>query len=108
MMWLKPAATYLGVTEQALAKELRAGKTPAAIAKAHGKTVAGLEQVLLTAAKKPLQDAVESKRITQAQATKIEKFCLSGSTEAGGHQRFRVPPALGRWPAAGPGRRQPE
>ena len=32
MMWLKPAATYLGVTEQALAKELRAGKTPAAIA----------------------------------------------------------------------------
>ena len=55
-------------------KELRSGKTPAAIAKAHGKTVAGLEQELLQAAKKPLNDAVKSGRITKTQAAKIEKF----------------------------------
>ncbi len=74
MIWLHTAATYLGISDQQLLKELRSGKTPAAIAKAHGKTVAGLEQELLQAAKKPLNDAVKSGRITKTQATKIEKF----------------------------------
>ena len=74
MIWLHTAATYLGITDQQLLKELRSGKTPATIAKAHGKTVGGLEQELLQSAKKPLNDAVKSGRITKSQAVKIEKF----------------------------------
>lgn len=80
MMWTKAAAGYLGITQAELGKELRAGKTPAQIATAHGKTAAGLEQVLVAAAKKPLDDAVKSGKMTQAQATRIEKF-LSDSID---------------------------
>jgi polyhydroxyalkanoate synthesis regulator phasin len=76
MVWIHTGATYLGITDQQLMTELRAGKTPAAIATAHGKTAAGLDQALVTAAKKPLDDAVKSGRITQAQATKITT-CLT-------------------------------
>jgi polyhydroxyalkanoate synthesis regulator phasin len=74
MVWIHTGATYLGITDQQLMTQLRAGKTPAAIAKAHGKTAAGLEQALVTAAKQPLADAVKSGRITHAQATKITEF----------------------------------
>ncbi len=73
-MWLAPAATYLGITQAEVLKELKAGKTPAAIAKAHGKTADGLEQALVTAAKKPLDAAVASGKMTKAQATRIESF----------------------------------
>ena len=58
MVWIHTAATYLGVTDQQLMTELRTGKTPAAIAKAHGKTAAGLEQALVAAATKQLDQAV--------------------------------------------------
>jgi hypothetical protein len=72
--WLKPAASYLGITTAELQKELMSGKTPAQIATAHGKTAAGLEAVLVAEAKKPLQKAVTDGKLTSAQATRIEKF----------------------------------
>lgn len=74
MMWLTPAAAYLGITSKELQTELHAGKTPAAIATAHGKTAEGLEQALVAAARKPLDAAVKAGKMTQAQATKIEGF----------------------------------
>lgn len=74
MRWLKPAATYLGITTAELGKELQAGKTPAKIATSHGKTAAGLEAVLVAQAKQPLDAAVKAGKLTSAQATRIEKF----------------------------------
>lgn len=74
MVWIHTAATYLGVTDQQLMTELRTGKTPAAIAKAHGKTAAGLEQALVAAATKQLDQAVTDGHLTKAQETRITRF----------------------------------
>ncbi len=65
---LDAAATYLGLTEAQLRTELRSGKTPAEIAKAHGKTAEGLVQVLVDPAKKKLDAAVTAGRLTRAEA----------------------------------------
>ncbi len=46
---LQTAATYLGVSQATLVKDLRSGKTLAAIAKANGKSVSGLETALIAA-----------------------------------------------------------
>jgi hypothetical protein len=51
-------AGYLGVTAQQLKTELMAGKSLAQIATEHGKTVAGLEQTITSAAKTRLDQAV--------------------------------------------------
>lgn len=64
---LQSAAAYLGISQAALGKDLRAGKTFAAIAKANGKTVSGLEKALLAPAKAHLDSAVKAGRITKAQ-----------------------------------------
>jgi hypothetical protein len=61
------AADYLGLTEAELHERLRDGQTLAEIAKAEGKSVDGLEQALLAAAKERLDQAVEDGRITSAQ-----------------------------------------
>ncbi len=63
---LQTAATYLGISPQTLGSDLRSGKTLAAIAKAKGKSVSGLEQAMLAAAKKQLDSAVKAKRLTAA------------------------------------------
>ena len=65
---LAGAATYLGLTEAKLRAELEAGKTLAEIAKAQGKSVAGLKAALKANAKAKLDAAVKDGRITQAQA----------------------------------------
>jgi AraC-like DNA-binding protein len=68
---LQSAATYLGLSPQALGSDLRSGKTLAAIAKAKGKSVSGLEKAMLASAKKQLDSAVKAKRLTAAQESKV-------------------------------------
>jgi hypothetical protein len=65
---LDAAAEYLGLSEEKLRADLESGKTLAEIAKAEGKTVAGLVDALLAAPKAKLDAAVESGRLTRAQA----------------------------------------
>ena len=73
----RAAATYLGLSPQALGSDLRSGKTLAAIAKAKGKSVSGLEQAMLAGAKKQLDSAVKAKRLTAAQESKFLKALSS-------------------------------
>jgi hypothetical protein len=53
------AAGYLGLSVDELTQELRAGKSLAEIASAHGKSVNGLKQALIEAAKADLEKAVD-------------------------------------------------
>jgi polyhydroxyalkanoate synthesis regulator phasin len=68
---LDAAATYLGLTDAQLRTQLESGKSLANVAKAQGKSVDGLVQALVDAAKKKLDAAVKAGRLTQAQATSI-------------------------------------
>lgn len=65
------AAKYLGVTEAKLRASLEAGDTLAEIAKANGKTAAGLEDALVAAAKADLDKKVAAGRLTSAQRASI-------------------------------------
>ena len=62
------AARYIGVTPKALAVDLKAGKSLAQVATAHGKTADGLKGALVKPFKAHLDKAVAAKRITAAQA----------------------------------------
>jgi len=68
---LDAAAGYLGVTEPELRTSLREGSTLAEIAEDEGKSVDGLKDALLAAAKTDLADAVEDGRLTAAQQAEI-------------------------------------
>ena len=68
---LDAAATYLGVTEAELRTSLSEGSTLAEIAKEEGKSVDGLKDALVAAAKTDLADAVEDGRLTAAQQAEI-------------------------------------
>jgi AraC-like DNA-binding protein len=61
------AASYLGLSPNALGADLRSGKTLAAIAKARGKSVTGLEKAMLATSKKQLGSAVAAGRLTKSQ-----------------------------------------
>jgi hypothetical protein len=74
---LQTAATYLGISPQALGSDLRSGKTLAAIAKAKGKSASGLETAMLAASKKQLDSAVKAKRLTAAQESTFLKALSS-------------------------------
>ncbi|HYK06697.1 MAG TPA: hypothetical protein VEW11_02900 [Gaiellaceae bacterium] len=65
------AADYLGLTEAQLRTALEDGDTLAAIAKANGKTAAGLADALVTAAKADLDKKVAAGRLTSAQRASI-------------------------------------
>ena len=71
-MMVVDAATYLGLTPDALVTRLSQGETPAAVATAQGKTAAGLEAALLTGAKQRVDLAVKSGRLTQQQAQVLQ------------------------------------
>jgi AraC-like DNA-binding protein len=75
---LETAASYLGITQDALGKDLRAGKALAAIAKANGKSVAGLETAMLAPAKTHLDSAVKAGRLTKIQARRFLKMLSGG------------------------------
>jgi hypothetical protein len=65
---LDAAATYLGLTEDALREQLESGKTLAQVAQDRGKTLAGLIDAIVADEKQELADAVADGRLTQAQA----------------------------------------
>jgi hypothetical protein len=65
---LRVSARYIGVSPKGLAAELKAGKSLAQVAAAHGKTSAGLKDALLKPLKARIDKAVASGRITAAQA----------------------------------------
>jgi hypothetical protein len=106
---LDAAATYLGLTEAQLRTQLESGKSLADVAKAQGKTAAGLIQALV-AAKKKLDAGVAAGRLTQAQAdailsdlkSRVTDFVNGAAPRFGFHRDFRggPPPAAG---FAGPG-----
>jgi hypothetical protein len=64
---LDAAATYLGVTPEALRTAREAGKSLAAVAKEKGKSEAGLIAAIKGAVTKDLDAAVKAGRLTQAQ-----------------------------------------
>ena len=68
---LDGAADYLGLTEAELHERLRNGQTLAEIAEAEGKSISGLKQALVAAAKDRLDQAVEDGRITAAQRDEL-------------------------------------
>ena len=65
------AADYLGITEAKLRASLENGDTLAEIAKANGKTAAGLADALVAAAKADLDEKVAAGRLTSAQRASI-------------------------------------
>jgi len=68
---LDAAADYLGITEEALRTSLREGSTLAEVAEEKGKSVDGLKDALVAAAKADLEEAVEDGRLTEAQQAEI-------------------------------------
>jgi len=68
---LGSAAEYLGLTEDDLHEQLRAGKSLAEVAEAQGKSVDGLTAAILADAKSGLDEAVAKERLTQEQADAI-------------------------------------
>ena len=76
---LQTAATYLGVSQATLSKDLRSGKTLAAVAKANGKPVSGLETALVAPAAHP-EAAVQRRdhrpALTKAQAARFLEDAL--------------------------------
>jgi len=68
---LGPIAKYLDVTPQELRSELRAGKSLAQIATAHGKTADGLVDVIVAPAKARLDRAVANGHLTRQRADEI-------------------------------------
>ena len=68
---LGSAAEYLGLTEDELHEQLRAGKSLADVAEAEGKSVDGLKQAILDGARSGLDEAVANERLTQEQADAI-------------------------------------
>ncbi len=60
-------AAYLGLTESELRAQLEAGKSLAEIASAQGKSVAGLEDVIVADAKTHLDEAIANGKLTAAE-----------------------------------------
>lgn len=69
---LETAATYLGVSEEALRTRLEAGTLLADVAKAEGKPVDGLVDALVAEQAKKIDAAVEAGRLTEEQATSLK------------------------------------
>ena len=70
---LEAAATYLDLTEAELREALVDGKSLADVAKAEGKTVAGLKAALVAAHRARLDEAVADGRLTKARADALKE-----------------------------------
>jgi hypothetical protein len=102
------AAAYLGLTTDQIQTQLGAGKTPAEIATAQGKTAEGLKAALVAAAKKDLDAAVAAGKLTRAQADDLRSSTTGrlddliagklGPGPRGGEIRFGRGPGFGRGP----------
>jgi hypothetical protein len=87
---LADAAKYLGLSPDELMKELRSGKSPAAIARAKGKSVSGLESALIAPVKAHLDAAVRAGHLTKSQEQHILGMITKGTDEFVTHGfRFR-------------------
>jgi hypothetical protein len=86
-VFVQAAAAYIGVTPAELKAAKRAGQTPAQLAVANGKTVAGLTNALIAAGTAKINAARTAGRITDAQAAaklavlpdRVEAFINSAS-----------------------------
>jgi hypothetical protein len=65
------AASYLGLSEDALRTQLQDGKSLADVAKAQNKDVAGLKAAMKAAITKQLDQAVTDKKLTAEERTKV-------------------------------------
>jgi len=99
---LDAAATYLGLTDAQLRTQLESGKSLADVAKAQSKTVDGLIQAMVDAAKKKLDAAVAAGRLTQSRADSILSELKShtadfvnGTAPRFGFRQFRGGPPPG-------------
>lgn len=68
---LEGAADYLGLTEDELHERLQDGRTLAEIARAEGRSVDGLKDALLDAARERLDEAVEDGPLTEEQRDEL-------------------------------------
>jgi hypothetical protein len=68
---LDAAASYLGLTSAQLDRQLRSGRTLAEIARTQGRSVDGLRQALLDAAKTELDRAVADRTLTSDERDRI-------------------------------------
>jgi hypothetical protein len=68
---LESAAEYLGLTQGELRERLESGQSLGEIAEAEGKSVDGLTDSILAAAKARLDEAVAGERLTQDEADQI-------------------------------------
>jgi hypothetical protein len=68
---LESAAGYIGITEAQLRTELESGKSLAQIARGRGKSVDGLIDALVAAAKSKLGEAVSAGRLTKDQEAEM-------------------------------------
>ncbi len=100
-LMLSQAASYLGLTPQALLSRLAQGESPADIAKAQGKTPAGLEAALLEGVRQRIASDVKAGRLTQEQgrsmesraAAHIHRFVVGGWPTDAGARAGTPPPA---------------
>ena len=88
---LDAAASYLGLTDAQLRSQFQSGKSLADVAKAQGKSVDGLVQAIVDAAKKKVEAAISAGRLTQTQADSI----LSGLKSHVSDFVNRTPPRFG-------------
>jgi hypothetical protein len=78
---LDAAAEYLGLTQAQLRADLEGGKSLAQVARDRGKSVDGLVNKLVAAAKERIDGAVSAGRLTQAQADEMLDGLQSRMTE---------------------------
>ncbi len=86
---LADAAKALGISESALRSQLRAGKTPAEIAKAAGKSLDDVKAAVKSAATDRLDADVKAGRITKAQRDEIVARLDDALDRLGDFGRFR-------------------
>jgi hypothetical protein len=108
---LMPAASYLGITEIQLLDQLGSGKSLAQIARAHGKSVAGLENALVGAARSKLDrlrakgfitGAQEQRALSRLQARIAELVNRAGVRPRFGARLLPPPPGALMPAPAGP------
>jgi len=107
---LAGVAKYLGVSTDQLMKDLRSGKTLAAIAKAQGKSVSGLESAMVAPIKSHLGSAVKDGHMTKAQEQQALRMItkgIDGFVTHGFHFRMRMDHGWGADHSSGHGSSAP-
>lgn len=101
---LDAAASYLGMSEDALRAKLESGSTLAQVAKDAGKSVDGLVDALVADERAELDQAVKDGRITEAQKQQLlqgaearVRAMVNGERPERGPNGFGGPRGGGRW-----------